>query len=196
MRLLIVYCHPVEGSFGSAVRDAVIDSAREAGHEIRLTDLYAEGFDPVMRREERIGYHEPAANEVPVAEHLANVRWAEGLIFVHPTWWYGPPAMLKGWLDRVFVPHVAFQMPTETTGIRPGLTHIRLIGQVSTLGSSWWLWRFMGQPGRRIILRGLRACCAPACRTFWLGLHAMDTVPEPKRRAFLARVRRRIARIR
>ena len=153
MRLLIVYCHPVEGSFGSAVRDAVVETARDAGHEVRLT-------------------------------------------FVHPTWWYGPPAMLKGWLDRVFVPHVAFQMPTETTGIRPGLGNIRLIGQVSTLGSSWGLWRFMGQPGRRIILRGLRSCCAPTCRTFWLGLHSMDTVPEPKRRAFLARVRRRIARIR
>lgn len=196
MRLLIVYCHPVEGSFGSAVRDAVLEAAREAGHETRLTDLYAEGFDPVMCRDERIGYHDRETNEIPVARHLADVRWAEGLIFVHPTWWYGPPAMLKGWLDRVFVPHVAFRMPTETRGIRPGLANIRLIGQVSTLGSSWWLWRFMGQPGRRIILRGLRACCAPACRTFWLGLHSMDTVPEPRRTAFLARVRRRIARIR
>ena len=196
MRLLIVYCHPVEGSFVSAVRDSVLEGAREAGHEIRLTDLYAEGFQPVMGREERVGYHEEPANQAPVAAHLDNIRWAEGILFVYPTWWYGQPAMLKGWLDRVFVPGVAFTMPTETQGIGPGLAHIRFVGVATTLGSSWWLWRFMGQPGRRIILRGLRACCGARCKTLWMGLHSMDTVSEPRRRDYLARVRRRIARLR
>ena len=104
--------------------------------------------------------------------------------------------MLKGWLDRVWVPHVAFTMPTETTPIRPGMTHIRLVGAVSTLGSPWWLWTWIGQPGKRILLRGVRACCAPRCETFWMGLHKMDTATAADRERFLERVGRRISRLR
>ena len=196
MRLLVVHCHPVPDSYGAALRDRVLEAARQAGHDVRLRDLYAEGFDPVMGAEERLGYHTPGENEAPVADHLADLRWAEGLVFVYPTWWYGQPAMLKGWLDRVWVPHVAFVMPTETTPIRPGMTNIRLVGVVSTLGSPWWLWWWVGRPGRNILLRGLRACCHPRARTFWLGLHKMDTVSAEARRRFLDRVGAKIAALR
>ncbi|MFO7854961.1 MAG: NAD(P)H-dependent oxidoreductase [Paracoccaceae bacterium] len=195
MRLLVVYCHPVPESFGAALRDKVVGSAEAAGHEVRLRDLYAEGFDPVMSAEERRGYHEPGENERPVAEHVADLRWCEGLIFVYPTWWFGQPAMLKGWLDRVFVPHVAFTMPTETTPIGPGLLNIRLVGAVSTLGSPWWLWTSLLRPGRNI-LRGVAACCHPKSKRFWMGLHKMDTVPEAARKRYLERVGRRIASLR
>lgn len=195
MRLLVIHCHPVPESFGSAIRDEVLDAAEKAGHALRLRDLYAEGFDPVMGAQERRDYHTAGLNEAPVRDHLDDLRWAEGLIFTYPTWWYGQPAMLKGWLDRVWVPHVVFTMPDATTPLGPALTNVRLIGAVSTLGSPWWLWRLMGQPGRRILLSGVRGCCHPRCRTFWLGLHGMDSATDAQRAAFLARVRRRIARI-
>ncbi|MFT6774483.1 MAG: NAD(P)H dehydrogenase (quinone) [Paracoccaceae bacterium] len=195
MRLLLVFCHPVPDSFGAALRDRVADAARGKGHEVRVKDLYAEGFDPVMSCEERLGYHDAVTNELPVAKELEAVRWAEGLIFVHPTWWYSQPAMLKGWLDRVLVPHVAFTMPTHTDPIRPGLNNIRLVAQITTLGSPWWLWTLMGRPGRSVLLRGVASCCAPRCKTFFMGLHKMDTASADDRSAFLARVSRRIARI-
>ena len=196
MRLLHVHCHPVPDSFGAALRDRALAGAARAGHEVRLRDLYAEGFDPVMSEAERRGYHDPDANEVPVADHLADLRWAEGLTFSYPTWWFAQPAMLKGWLDRVLVPHVAFVMPTATTTLGPGLTDIRLVGAVSTLGSPWWLWWTMGRPGRNILLRGIRACCHPRTRTFWMGLHKMDTVPEDRRARFLDRVEAKFASLR
>ncbi|MEO1689405.1 MAG: NAD(P)H-dependent oxidoreductase, partial [Pseudomonadota bacterium] len=150
MRLLVIHCHPVPESYGAAVRDAVLEAAEAAGHEVRLRDLYAEGFDPVMGAQERRDYHTAGLNEEPVAEHLADLRWAEGLIFTYPTWWYGQPAMLKGWLDRVWVPHVVFTMPDDTTPLGPALTNVRLIGVASTLGSPWWLWRLMRRPGMPI----------------------------------------------
>lgn len=196
MRLLVVHCHPVPESFGASLRDTVLQAARGAGHEVRLRDLYAENFDPVMSADERRGYHEAGDNEIPVADHLADLRWAEGIVFVHPTWWYGQPAMLKGWLERVWVPHVAFTMPTERKPIGPGMTNIRLLGVVTTLGAPWWLWKYVGEPGRRTLLRGLRACCHRRCRTFWLGLHDMDTATAADRDRFLARVERRIAALR
>jgi NAD(P)H dehydrogenase (quinone) len=196
MRVLLVYCHPCNDSFTAAVRDAAADGLREDGHELRICDLYGEGFDPVMRASERQSYHEPTVNEQPVAAHLEALRWCEGLIFVYPTWWYGPPAMLKGWLDRVWVPHATFGMPEPGKPIRPVLTHIRLIGAISTLGSPWWWWRLiMGEPGRRMLIRGLRPLVARRCKTFWLALHEMDSASPEKRARFLARVRQRMARI-
>jgi putative NADPH-quinone reductase len=80
--------------------------------------------------------------------------------------------------------------------MRPALTNVRLIGVVTTLGSPWWFWTFlMGAPGRQIILRGLRFCTAPRTRTFWLGLHEMDTQDDATRARYMDRVRARIAAI-
>ena len=196
MRLLVVHCHPVPESYGAALRDRVLESAAAAGHETRLRDLYAEGFDPIMGPEERRGYETPGENEAPVADHLADLRWCEGLVFVYPTWWFGQPAMLKGWLDRVLVPHAAFTLPTETTTLGPALTNIRLVAVVTTLGSPWWLWTLLLQPGRRILLAGVAACCHPKARKVWMGLHKMDTVSAEERRRFLDRVGAKIAALR
>ncbi|MGN8113414.1 NAD(P)H-dependent oxidoreductase [Labrys sp. 22185] len=194
MKLLVVYCHPCSESFGASIRDTALRALDKAGHEVRLIDLYAQGFNPVMSAEERRGYHEPGSNEAPVAEHLAQLRWCEGLIFIHPTWWYGPPAMLKGWLERVWVPHATFTMPENGKAIGPVLTQIRLLGVISTLGSPWWWWTlFMKAPGRNILLRGLKSLCAPRCRTMWLALHRLDETTEKQRRYFLAKVEKRLA---
>jgi putative NADPH-quinone reductase len=118
------------------------------------------------------------------------------MIFVYPTWWYGPPAMLKGWLDRVWIPHSTFLMPERGKPIRPVMTHIRLVGAVSTLGSPWWWWTLiMGEPGRRMLLRGLKPLIAPQAASFWLGLHEMDSVGHRRRTNFLHKVRKKMAQI-
>jgi NAD(P)H dehydrogenase (quinone) len=194
MRALVVYCHPQTSSFNAAVRDSVLAGLAAGGHEVRLLDLYAMEFDPVLSAQERADYHTPSLNEQPVKEHLDALRWCEALIFVYPTWWYGPPAMLKGWLDRVWVPHATFEMPQPMKPIGRVLTNIRMVAAVSTLGSPWWWWKVgMGEPGRRILLRGLSVLCAPGCKTLWMALHQMDSVGEAKRKAFLARVEKKFA---
>jgi NAD(P)H dehydrogenase (quinone) len=195
LRVLVVYCHPDPSSFAASVRDVAIAAMEDAGHETRVIDLYAEGFDPAMSREEWRGYHTRDANEAPVAAHLDALRWCEGLVFVYPTWWYAPPAMLKGWLDRVWVPHATFSMPQDGKPIGRVLTNIRMIGVVTTLGSPWWWWTLMGMPGRRIFLTGIAALCAPRARRIWLALHDMDSIDAAARGAFLERVRRRFTRL-
>lgn len=195
MRVHLVYCHPCPESFAAALLERVLAGLGRAGHEVDLLDLYASGFDPVMGAEERRRYHDPGVNEVPVAEHLERLRRAEALVLVYPTWWYGPPALLKGWLDRVWVPHATFTLPEPGRPIGRVLTNIRLIAAVSTLGSPWWWWTFLGQPGRRQILTGLKVICHPRCRTLWMALHCMDTVSEDRRRAFLSAVEARFARL-
>lgn len=196
MRMLVIYCHPCAESFTAALRDRTLASLAAAGHETRLIDLYAEGFDPVMGGDERRRYHDAGANEEPVAAHLAALRWAEGLLFVYPTWWYGLPAMLKGWLDRVWIPHATFTMPEPGKPIGRVLTQIRFIGAVSTLGSPWWWWRLvMSEPGRRTLLRGLRPLVNRRCRTLWLALHGIDGATQAQREAFLGKVGKAMGRL-
>lgn len=196
MRLLVIHAHPVPESFNGALCKVAVDNARAQGHEVRLIDLYAEGFNPVMSAEERRAYQDDGPPPPDVAPHIAALQWAEGLIFVYPTWWYAQPAMLKGWMDRVWRPGVTFTVPSPGAPMRPALTNVRLIGVITTFGAPWWLWTFvMGAPGRRMILRGLCLCTAKRTKTFWLGLHEMDTCDAPRRNAFVARVAARIKRI-
>ena len=196
MRLLFIHAHPVPESFNTALCTAAIDTARAMGHEVRLIDLHAEGFNPVMSADERRTYHDNGPAPPDVAPHIAALHWAEGLIFVYPTWWYAQPAILKGWMDRVWRPGVTFTVPSPGEPMRPALTHVRLIGVITTLGSPWWFWTVLiGAPGRKMILRGLRFCTARRTKTFWLGLHEMDTQGQPTRQRFVDRVSARIRRI-
>lgn len=195
MRVLVVYCHPVEKSFVAAMRDAAVKGLEQAGHETRIVDLYADGFDPRFTAEEHAAY----ANEQEVPEGLGayaeDLKWAEGILFVFPTWWYDMPAMLKGWLDRVWLPGVAFHLPKGGGRIQPGLTHIRLLAAVTSCGAPWWWSKLVGEPHRRVLMRGMRALCAPDCRQLWLGCYQMDGSTQNKRERYLAAVRRRMARV-
>ncbi|MEM7044445.1 MAG: NAD(P)H-dependent oxidoreductase [Pseudomonadota bacterium] len=194
MRLLIVYAHPVETSFGAALCETVRKTLERRGHDVRVLDLYASGFDPVLSRDEHAAYEREGAHREALKDHIALLQSVEGLIFVYPTWWYGLPAILKGWLDRVWLPEVSFALPQDDGPIMPLMQHIRLLGGVSTYGAGWWWTRYVGDPGRRTVMRGVRALCAPRCRTFWLGLHKMDSSTDAGRTAFLKRVEARVAR--
>ena len=195
MRALVVYCHPRPDSFTAAVRDVVLDKLRAAGAEVRLSDLYARGFDPVMGAREHAEYEDCSINTAPVARDVEDLQWCDTLIFVYPTWWYGLPAMLKGWLDRALVPGVAFLMPdAQNRTIRGGLGHITRLGVFTTCGASWWLTQLIGSPGKRTILRGVRVLCARGCRTAFAAHYLMDSSTPDSRAAHLARVAARMDR--
>lgn len=191
MRALVIYCHPHAASFTAGVRDVVLEKLREAGAEIRLRDLYAEGFQPILTEAEWQGYLDCPANCAPVARDVDDIRWCDTLIFVYPTWWYGLPAMLKGWLDRALLPDVAFLMPDGVNKtIRPGMTHITRLGVFTTCGASRWLTWLVGAPGKRTILRGLRIICANGVRTAFAAHYLMDSSTDASRKAHLVRVGR------
>jgi putative NADPH-quinone reductase len=120
---------------------------------------------------------------------------ARTLIFVYPTWWYGLPAMLKGWLERVLLPGVAFEIPEDGTAIRPGLTHVGRLGVFTTCGASRWLTLLMGAPGRRTLLRGVRSLCAPRCRTHFVAHYLLDRSTPRSRAAHLVRVGAKVDRL-
>jgi NAD(P)H dehydrogenase (quinone) len=196
MRALVVYCHPKDDSFTAAVRDVVLARLAAAGAEVRLSDLYARGFDPVLTEAEWSGYADIPANRAEVAREVADLQWCDTLIFVYPTWWYGLPAMLKGWLDRVMLPDVAFLMPDgPNRTIRPGLTQITRLGVFTTCGASRWLTWLVGAPGKRTLMRGIGLLCAPRKRTAHAAHYLMDSSTDASRARHLARVAARVDRL-
>jgi putative NADPH-quinone reductase len=189
MRALVIFCHPKQDSFTAAILDTVTEKLDAAGWEYRVRDLYRSNFSPVLTAHELDLYLDEARNQEPVLQDVEHVKWADTLIFVYPTWWYGLPAMLKGWLDRVLVPGVAFVMPkAEGENIAAGMTHIKRIGVFTTCGASMWLTTMIGSPGRRTLTRGVRAICAKGCKVFFAAHYLMDSSTEASRAAHLRKV--------
>jgi len=195
-KALVVFCHPRSDSFTAAVRDRVLATLSQAGAEARLIDLYAIGFDPVLTAEMYRDYASGAKDAPELQPHLADLRWCDTLIFVYPTWWYGLPAMLKGWLDRVLLPGVAFVMPdADHKDIRPGLTRITGLGVFTTCGASWWLTHLIGAPGWRSLIRGVRLLCAKRCKTGFAVHYAMDRSTPRSRAAHLDKIAVQVKRL-
>jgi putative NADPH-quinone reductase len=119
---------------------------------------------------------------------VARLKAADGLVFVYPTWFGGPPAMLKGWLDRVWVERVAFTKVAGSNRPRARLHNIRRLVVVTTYGSSRWVNAVEGEPGKRLVRRWLRVLCHPLARSRWVALYGIDTADEPARVAFLDHV--------
>ena len=105
MKVLVVLGHPQPGSFNHAIARTAVTALEKNGHEVIFRDLYAERFDPVLPDEE---IPDEAALDPVIRRHGAELAEADGIIVVHPNWWGQPPAVLKGWIDRVFRPGVAY----------------------------------------------------------------------------------------
>lgn len=125
VRILIVHAHPEPRSFCSALRDLAVEALSGAGHEVRQSDLYAMRFDAAggpadfleradpavfrYQREQKQAAATGGFTEVLRAE-IETVRWAEVLLLNFPLWWFSLPAILKGWVDRVFAMGVAYDI--------------------------------------------------------------------------------------
>jgi NAD(P)H dehydrogenase (quinone) len=173
MRVLVLYSHPVETSYNAALHRQVVASLIGAGHEVDDCDLYAEGFDPVLSRDERLGYHDVPSNRRPVQGHVERLLRAEALVLCFPTWCFGLPAMLKGYCDRVLLPGVAFDM-SDPKHVRPSLTHLRRIAAVVTYGRPRWAAWWMGDPPRKIVTCYLRRLTGGAARVDYYAYYHMN----------------------
>ncbi|MGG5821104.1 NAD(P)H-dependent oxidoreductase [Falsiroseomonas sp. HW251] len=191
MRVLYLYAHPLPESFHFAIREEVRAGLAEAGHDVDLCDLYAEDFDPVLSAAERRGYHALRDNRAPCESYIRRVEAAEALVLSFPTWSFGLPAILKGFFDRVFIPGVSF---TLQDGIaRPNLTNIRKIAGISTYGRPRWNAIWVADPPRMAVTRYLKALTGWRAQVEYHALYNMNQVTEQRGRAFLHRVRRRMA---
>ena len=188
MRVLVVHCHPCADSFSAAAFARVLAGLAAGDHEVRARDLYGERFRPELSAWERTNQFAPPESKPDIAPHVADLRWCEALVFAYPTWYSGQPAMLKGWIDRVFVPGVAYEIPVGGDRVHPLLGNIRRLVVVTTHGSSKLINSIQGEGGKRVVNRSLRVLCNRRARSRWIALYGIDTVGEKARAAFLDRV--------
>ena len=113
MKISVILAHPRPGSFNHAIADKAAATLRESGHTVTVHDLYREQFDPLLPYDEI-----PRDAPLPpvIAVHCREIAAADGIVFVHPNWWGMPPAILKGWIDRVLAPGVAYRFAETDSG--------------------------------------------------------------------------------
>lgn len=198
MNVLVLFAHPLADSYGRAICDQVMTSLEVDGHEVRSHDLWQENFDPVLsageKREHFAAPETKTANDSLLATHVADLWWCEAIVFVYPSWWSAPPAIMKGWFDRVLMQGVAWTFPEGATRLHAGLTHVRRLIAVTTYGSSRWVNALEGEPGKAAIRRGLRVLCNVRCRSTWIAHYGVDRASRETCSHFLAKLPRRLHR--
>ena len=141
MKTLIVYNHPHEGSFCSAIRDAVISGLDVGGHDYKVIHLDKDGFDPVMREKDLKAFVAggrdadmwPEGVDSLVMSYVQKLRWAERIVMIFPIWWMSTPAMTKGFIDKVIFPGMVYKM--EGGKLVSMLTHLKQVVIITTMNT-------------------------------------------------------------
>jgi NAD(P)H dehydrogenase (quinone) len=187
-RTLLVHAHPVATSYSAALRDRAEAALTARGDNVDVLDLYGERFNPYLDADEWSPDTPGGEDRPDLRRYIDRLRRADHLVFVYPTWFGGPPAMFKGWLDRVWVEGVAFEKVPGSNRPRARLLHVRSITVITTYGSSRRVNMLEGEPGKLLVRRWLRVLCHPLARSRWLALYGMDRATDAEREAFLDRV--------
>ena len=193
MKCLIVTTHPLNDSLCKALTKHVKNKLEEKGFEIKIEDLYAKKFEPALTVAERESYYVDAYNQSAVSGQIKSLKDAEALILLFPTWWFGFPAMLKGWFDRVWSPGVAYDHASDLGAIKPLLNNLEKVLVITTLGAPWWVDRLvMRQPVKRVIKMALLGTCAQNSKLKFLSLYNSEKLSKQKISTFKARIDKEI----
>jgi len=185
VRILLILCHPQPSSFNHAVAERVRETLASAGHQVLHHDLYQEGFGPVMTGPE---FRRGVSFDEQVVRHTEELGACGGLVFVHPEWWGQPPALLKGWLDRVLRPGVAYEPHDEESGEQ---APVPLLGDKSALVFATRDAAARSGVLERVWMEGVFAFCGireAACHV----LHDLRRLGPAERNDWLAQVGRAV----
>lgn len=144
MKILAVLAHPNRNSFTGALLDEFTKPAESAGHTIDMLDLYAEGFDPLYNMADIEVYAGRAEVSPDVAAQQKRIMAADAMVFFFPVWWWSMPAILKGWVDRVFTSGFAF---SYEGGVSTGMLKHKKVALFCPAASDQGLYRRYGYHG-------------------------------------------------
>ena len=132
MKVLVVFTHPSDRSFNHAILDNIVTGLEQAGHQVKIKDLYKESFNPILTGDDLAKLHD---NDIPekIQKEQQQLLWADGLVFIYPLWWFDRPAMLKGWFDIVLTNGLAFEYSSE--GVKGLLKHKKALVIITAGGS-------------------------------------------------------------
>ena len=141
MKTLIIFNHPYEGSFCSAIRDAVKSGLRKGRHSCKVINLDKDRFDPVMREKDLKAFKLRGEEDLTlidgvdpiVLRYKKKLEWAERIVMIFPIWWMTVPAMTKGFIDKVIFPGIAYKM--EGNRLKSTLSNLKQVVIISTMNT-------------------------------------------------------------
>jgi len=179
MKCLVVITHSLSKSLCKQLAEHVVNKLTSMKHEVVVEDLYTEKFEPALTAAERGSYYSGSYDVSNISAEVKRLQEAEALVLVFPTWWFGFPAMLKGWFDRVWGPGIAFDHASDLGPIKPRLDNLRKVLVVTTLGAPWWVDRLvMRQPVKRVVKVALLRACAKRSTLKYLSLYNSEKLDE------------------
>lgn len=189
MQIRLVLAHPLQDSLNARLARHARARLEAMGHTVGLTDLYAEEFAPALTPQERARYY-----DTPF-EDRAGLAQMQGLVLVFPTWWFGLPAVLKGWIDRSFLPGVAYDHAPDGGPMVPRLGGLARVMAITTLGAPWWYDRLVvRQPVHKALKWGVLRPVAPHARFAMASFHRAETATEDRIARFETRLTARLTR--
>ena len=185
MNILIVTAHPLNDSLCKLLSKHVSDRLKDEGHTVIIEDLYTQDFNPVLTIIERKSYYSNSYDLSGVSEQARRLKEADALVLLFPTWWFGFPAILKGWFDRVWGPGIAYNHASDLGAIKPLLDNLQNVLVITTLGSPWWVDRLvLRQPLKRIVKVALLATCAKNSKLKFISLYNSEKLNPNKISSF------------
>lgn len=189
MNCLVVIAHPLENSLCKYLAKKTIAHLEAKGYKVTVKDLYSEGFDPVLTKDERKSYYQNSFDKTKLQSDIAQLKEVESLVLIFPTWWFSFPAILKGWFDRVWAPGHAYEHASDFGPIKQCLENLKEMKVITTLGSPWWIDFFiLRKPVKKVLKIALLGACAKNCDFKMLSLYRSESLTESKIKKFVNKI--------
>jgi putative NADPH-quinone reductase len=198
MKIFIVFNHPYEGSFCSAILGSVLAGLEKAGHQTDLLHLDRDGFDPVMKADDLKGFTLGKPVDPKIIEYKRRMEQAEHLVLIFPIWWELMPALTKGFIDRVIFPGVAYDY--DKRGRFPRMVRrfnaLRGVTLITTMNTPSIFYRLIfGNAIKRALFTGTFWKMGYGNRK-WISLNMVKFVTEEKRKKWLRELEGRFRQLR
>nr|WP_275446970.1 NAD(P)H-dependent oxidoreductase [Pseudoalteromonas sp. Of7M-16] len=190
---LVVLAHPLENSLCKHLAEKAINRLESKGYTVTVKDLYQEKFDPVLTKGERESYYQSQFDQSQIELDIAQLKQAESLVLIFPTWWFSFPAILKGWFDRIWAPGHAYEHASNYGPIKQSLNNLKEMTVITTLGSPWWVDFFiLRKPVKKVLKIALLGACAKNCKFKMLSLYKSESLTEAKIAKFVEKIETRL----
>lgn len=192
LKVVIVFNHPYEGSFCNAILQSVSKGLKEANHEIDLIHLDKDNFNPVMTAADLKAFRDKKPIDIKVIEYEKRIKAADHLILIFPIWWELMPALMKGFVDKVIFPGVAYDYTnSNNTLMKPLWTNIKSVTMITTMNTPNWLyWLLFGNAIKKAMMLGTFWKMGYKNRK-WISFNQVKMVSQEKREKWLHSIENR-----
>lgn len=193
MKVVIVFNHPYEGSFGNAILNSVTKGLKVANHEVDLMHLDNDGFNPVMSKADLQAFVEHKPVDPQVIDYNKRLEQADHLIFIFPIWWDLMPAMTKGFLDRVLTPGVVYDHHPRGFGLVPLLKNLRGVTIITTMNKPKIMYSLLiGNLIKKAMIKSVFKTMGYK-NLKWLSYNMVKSVNQEKRVKWLTEIEKRVS---